>query len=147
MARRQLPDDFKDFIRSLNSNEVRYLLIGGWAVGLHGFPRATKDIDFLIAVDPDNLARIVKALSDFGGPTAEAQHLSKAGSVFRMGSPPLQIDIVNEATGIAFDECYSRRCRVIVDDLEISVISKQDLVRNKKATGRTQDRADAEKLE
>ena len=55
MARRQLPEDFKDFIKFLNSNNVRYLLIGGWAVGLHGFPRATKDIDFLIDVDPDNL--------------------------------------------------------------------------------------------
>ncbi len=147
MARRQLPEDFKDFIKFLNSNKVRYLLIGGWAVGLHGFPRATKDIDFLIAVDPDNLARVVKALSDFGGPAAEAKHLNQAGSVFRMGSPPLQIDIINQAANLQFDECYSRRSLVVVDDLEISVISKKDLVRNKKATGRTQDKADAEKLE
>jgi len=147
MAQKRLPDDFKDFIRFLNSNKVRYLLIGGWAVGLHGFPRATKDIDFLIAVDPDNLARTVKALSDFGGPTAEAKHLSTAGGVFRMGSPPLQIDIINEATDLQFDDCYSRKSLVTVDDLEIPVISKQDLIRNKKATGRTQDKADAEKLE
>ncbi|MBD3240154.1 MAG: hypothetical protein GF331_06175 [Chitinivibrionales bacterium] len=146
MARRQLPEDFKEFIRYLNSNEVRYLLIGGWAVGLHGFPRATKDIDFLIAVDPKNLERITRALADFGGPAAEAEHLTKPGSVFRMGAPPLQIDIINQAAGLQFDDCYARRDTIRVNDLEIAVISKEDLIRNKKATGRTQDRADAERL-
>ena len=147
MARKQLPGDFKDFVKFLNANDVRYLLIGGWAVGLHGFPRATKDIDFLMAVDPENLEKVVKALSDFGGPTAEAHHLRKIGSVFRMGAPPLQIDIINEAAGLHFDDCYSRRDLILVDDVEIAVISKDDLIRNKKATGRTQDMADAEKLE
>jgi hypothetical protein len=147
MARRQLPEDFADFIRSLNSNEVKYLLVGGWAVGLYGYPRTTKDIDFLIALDAENLRRMTKALSDFGGPTAEAEHLSKPGSVFRMGSPPIQIDIINQATGLVFEECYSRRNLVRVGDIEIAVISKEDLITNKRASGRTQDRADAEKLE
>ena len=147
MARRPLPEDFREFIRLLNANEVRYLLVGGWAVGLHGYPRMTKDMDFLIAIDPQNLRRMTKALSDFGGPTAEAGQLSKPGSVFRMGSPPLQIDIINQATGIVFDECYRRRSLVRVGDVEVAVISKEDLVRNKRASGRTQDQADAEKLE
>ena len=146
MARRQLPEDFIEFIRFLNSNDVRYLLVGGWAVGLYGFPRATKDIDFLIAVDPENLRRIVKALSDFGGPTAEAAQLSKPGSVFRMGSPPLQIDIINEAAGLEFNECYARKQVIPVNDVDIAVISREDLIRNKKATGRTLDLADAERL-
>lgn len=147
MAQRQLPEEFREFIESLNSNEVRYLLIGGWAVGLHGFPRSTKDIDFLISIDSENLTRMVKALSDFGGPTAEAHQLSTAGSVFRMGVPPLQIDIINEAAGLEFEQCYARRNIVRVGDLEITVISRDDLIRNKKATGRTLDLADAEKLE
>jgi hypothetical protein len=147
MGQRQLPEDFKEFIRFLNCHNVRYLLVGGWAVGLYGFPRATKDIDFLIAIDPQNLDRIVSALSDFGVPTAEAHHLNKPGSVFRMGTPPLQIDIINEAAGIKFDECYERRNLILVDDIEIAIISKEDLIKNKKTTGRTQDQADAEKLE
>jgi len=147
MDQRQLPEDFKEFIKFLNSRNVRYLLVGGWAVGLYGFPRATKDIDFLIATDSQNLDSIIKALSDFGGPTAEAHHLNKPGSVFRMGTPPLQIDIINEATGISFEDCYERRRVISVEDVEISVISKEDLIKNKRTTGRTQDQADAEKLE
>jgi hypothetical protein len=131
----------------LNSNEVKYLLIGGWAVGLYGYPRATKDIDFLIAIDDENLKKMIKALSDFGGPTAEARHLSKPGSVFRMGSPPVQIDIVNQASGIVFEDCYKRKNTISVDDIKIMVISKEDLIKNKKSSGRLQDKADADKLE
>ena len=147
MEQRQLPEDFKEFIKFLNSYNVKYLLVGGWAVGLYGSPRATKDIDFLIASDPQNLDRIIHALSDFGGPTAEAHQLNKPGSVFRMGTPPLQIDIINEAAGIDFDKCFERRNLIAVDDIKMYVISKEDLIKNKKTTGRTQDQADAEKLE
>ena len=147
MEQRQLPEDFKEFIKFLNSHDVKYLLVGGWAVGLYGFPRATKHIDFLIAIDPQNLDRILHALSDFGGPTAEAHHLNKPGCVFRMGTPPLQIDIINEAAGINFDECFERKNLIAVDDIMINVISKEDLIKNKKASGRTQDQADAERLE
>ncbi|MGD9200753.1 MAG: nucleotidyltransferase [Chitinispirillia bacterium] len=146
MAQKQLPEDFKDFIKYLNLNKVRYLLIGGWAVGLYGYPRATKDIDFLIAIEKDNLKKMVKALSDFGGPTTEAKHLSKPGSVFRMGSPPVQIDIINKASGIDFDDCYKRKNIIRVDNIVITVISKDDLIVNKKASGRIQDEADASKL-
>jgi hypothetical protein len=121
-------------------------LIGGWAVGLYGYPRATKDIDFLIAIEKDNLKKMVKALSDFGGPTTEAKHLSKPGSVFRMGSPPVQIDIINKASGIDFDDCYKRKNIIRVDNIVITVISKDDLIVNKKASGRIQDEADASKL-
>ncbi len=109
MVRKQLPEDFKDFIKFLNSNEVKYLLIGGWAVGLYGHPRATNGIDFLIAIDNENLNKMIKTLSDFGGPTAKAKHLRKPGSVFRMGSPPVQIDIINEASGIVFEDCYNSK--------------------------------------
>lgn len=146
MARKQLPEDFKDFIKFLNLNEVRYLLIGGWAVGIYGYPRATKDIDFLIAIDSDNLTKMIRALSEFGGPTIEAVHLNKPGSVFRMGSPPIQIDIINQASGISFEDCYKRKNMMRFDDVEIAVISKEDLIKNKKASGRIQDEADAEKL-
>ena len=147
MARRPLPEDFKEFIDFLNANKVRYLLVGGWAVGIHGYPRATKDIDFLIAVDEKNLRKLKKALYEFGAPTIEMDHFTKPGNFFRMGRSPVQIDIITDAAGIDIKECYKRRMTVVVDKTEISVISREDLIKNKQATGRIQDMADAETLE
>ena len=147
MARRPLPEDFKEFIDFLNANKVRYLLVGGWAVGLHGYPRATKDIDFLIAVDQKNLRKLQKALYEFGAPTIEMDHFKKTGNFFRMGRSPVQIDIITDAAGIDIKECYKRRMTIVVDKTEIPLISREDLIKNKRATGRIQDMADAETLE
>jgi len=147
MAKRQLPDDFKDFIQCLNSNNVRYLLVGGWAVGMYGHPRATKDIDFLVSADSDNLEKLQKALLAFGAPPADVELLKEKGNVIRMGSSPIQIDIISEADGINIDECYLRKETINVEDIDISVISRDDLIINKKASGRSMDIADAEKLE
>lgn len=147
MAKRQLPDDFKDFIKLLNEHDVRYLLVGGWAVGIYGNPRATKDIDFLIAVDDKNIANLQKALYAFGAPTVENKVFQEKGNVYRMGRSPVQVDIINEASGISFEDCYARRNVITVEDVKISTISKEDLIRNKKASGRHRDLADAEGLE
>jgi len=147
MAQRLLPEDFKEFIDFLNANNVRYLLVGGWAVGLHGYPRATKDIDFLIAVDQENLRKLKKALYEFRAPTIEMAHFKKPGNFFRMGRSPVQIDIITDAAGIDIKECYKRRIIVDVEGTEISVISREDLIKNKRATGRIQDLADAQTLE
>lgn len=147
MAQRPLPEDFKEFIDFLNANKVCYLLVGGWAVGLHGYPRATKDIDFLIAVDQANLRKLKKALYEFRAPTIEMNHFKKPGNFFRMGRSPVQIDIITDAAGIDIKECYERRMIVAVEGTEISVISREDLIKNKRATGRTQDLADAQTLE
>src|SRR5215471_16902002 len=146
MDQKQLPDDFKDFIRCLNSNEVRYLLVGGWAVGLYGNPRATKDIDFLVANDSDNLVKLQKALLAFGSPPVDMERFKERGHVIRMGSSPVQIDIINEADGIDMDDCYLRKETIRVEDIDIFVISKDDLIKNKTASGRSMDIADAEKL-
>ncbi len=147
MDQRQLPEDFRDFIGFLNKNEVRYLLLGGWAIGIYGHPRATKDIDFLVAIDDGNLARMQKALSNFGAPPFDAGQFKQAGNVYRMGRPPIQIDIINQADGIDIQECWDRRQIILVDGLEVSVISREDLIENKKASGRLQDLADIEKLD
>ena len=146
MDPKQLPEDFKEFISSLNSNRVRYLLVGGWAVAIHGYPRLTKDMDFLIAVDDENIDRLRKALLDFKAPITDMVRFKEIGSVFRMGRSPVQIDIINQASGIDFEECYPRRIFVKVEDIEISLISKEDLIVNKRSSGRSQDLADAEKL-
>jgi len=147
MAQWQLPEDFKDFIKFLNANEVKYLLVGGWAVGLHGNPRATKDIDFLIAVDDENLTKLKKAMYEFGAPTIDMNIFKEKGNFFRMGRPPIQIDIITEAHGIDISDCFSRREIIKIEDIEISLISKKDLIQKKKSTGRYRDLGDAEILE
>ena len=147
MALRPLPEDFKEFIDFLNANNVCYLLVGGWAVGLHGYPRATKDIDFLIAVDKNNLKKLKKALYEFHAPTIDMEHFRKPGNFLRMGRTPVQIDIITDAAGIDIKECYKRRMVINVKGTDISVISRNDLIKNKRATGRIQDLADAQNLE
>ena len=147
MALKQLPVEFKDFIRFLNEHDVRYLLVGGWAVGIYGNPRATKDIDFLIAIDDENIENLQKALSAFGAPAVDSEIFQEKGNVFRLGRSPVQIDIINEASGITFENCYANRNVVPVEGIEISIISKDDLIKNKRASGRLRDLADIESFE
>jgi hypothetical protein len=147
MEKQPLPEDFKEFIQCLNSNKVEYLLIGGWAVALHGHPRSTKDIDFFVSIDNSNLEKLERALNSFGAPPYDINHLSEKGNLLIFGVSPIRIDIINEADGIDFKDCYSRRETIIVDDMEIPLISKADLIINKKSTGRLFDLGDAAKLE
>jgi hypothetical protein len=147
MARKRLPDDFKDFLNSLNKNNVEYLLLGGWAVGMYGQPRATGDMDVLIAVDDENVDRLHKALYEFGAPTVDKSHFKENGRIFRMGRPPMRIEIINQASGIDIKDCYARRKVVNADGVAIPVISREDLIINKKASGREKDLADVRNLE
>jgi len=123
------------------------LNICGWAVGLYGHPRATKDIDFLIFIDDDNLKNIEKAFIEFGAPPIEIEYLRTKGNVIRFGNSPIKIDIINKADGIDIENCYQRRNIITVEDLNIPVISKADLIINKKSSGRQSDLGDVEKLE
>ncbi|MBN2143828.1 MAG: hypothetical protein JW774_04305 [Candidatus Aureabacteria bacterium] len=131
----------------LNRNKVRYLLLGGWAVGIYGYPRATADMDILISIDDKNLDRLLKALHEFGAPAIDKKHFKEKGNVFRMGAPPVKIELINQASGIDMDDCYSRRKIFRIKGLNISLISKEDLIRNKKSSSRAKDKADAENLE
>ena len=147
MEKKRLPEEFKDFIKCLNSNNVKYLLVGGWAVGIYGHPRATKDIDFLVSNDRDNLENLQKAFLEFGSPPIDIQAFSEEGYVIRIGNSPTQIDVINKASGININDCFSRKNIINVDDIEIMLISKKDLIINKRVAGRDQDIADANKLE
>ena len=147
MGKYKLPEDFKEFIQCLNANNVKYLLVGGWAVGIYGNPRATKDIDFLISKDNKNLYNLDKALAEFGAPPLDINELSVKGNGVRFGQSPLMVEIINDASGIDIENCYARREIISVDSFEISVISKKDLIINKKAAGRLRDLADVEILE
>jgi len=122
-------------------------LVGGWAVGFYGNPRATKDIDFLVAMDEANLEKLKKALIEFGAPMIDINRFKKKDSVFRMGRSPIQIDIITKASGIDIKECYIRKNIITIDGMDISVISKEDLLKNKRVSGRHRDLADVESLE
>jgi len=148
MEKRQLPEDFKDFIKFLNSNNVEYMLVGGWAVSIYGNPRLTKDIDFLISSNENNIDRLKKALDEFGAPPIDIEEFKKdKDSFLRIGVSPMQIDIIKEATGIIMEECYKRKEILNIDNINVNIISVKDLIINKRAAGRDQDIADANKLE
>ena len=125
---------------------VRYLLIGGWAVGIHANPRLTADMHLLIGVDDQNIDGIISALEDFGIKGAKPSFFKKADNTFKIGHPPLRIDILNRASGISFEPCYKRKKVVKLDGLAVKVISKADLMKSKIAANRPKDLADQVEL-
>jgi len=134
-------------LNSLNKNNVEYLLLGGWAVGIYGAPRATADMDVFIAIDDENIRKLQKALFEFGAPTVPDEHFKEIGRIFRMGRSPIRIELLNQASGIDFKTCYKKRKIIPVDGIDISIISADDLLKNKAASGREKDVADLRNLE
>lgn len=143
-----LNQDFKEFIQSLNDNNVRYLVIGGYAVAYHGHPRYTKDIDVWIEVNPENAANMVKALDDFGFSSLglKAEDFLDLGEVIQLGFPPSRIDIVTSPDGVDFATCFSARVSAEIDGVMVNFIDLENLKQNKRASGRNQDLADVENL-
>jgi hypothetical protein len=144
----ELPKDFKEFLKLLNANGVRYLLIGGYAVGFHGYPRATNDIDIFVAKDTENAHRLVKSLVDFGFKNNELsiELFTQEKSIVRMGVEPLKIEIANFISGVDFEEAYIDKIIGSINEVEISIISLQHLKVNKEASGRYKDLNDLENL-
>jgi len=147
MVKKQLPEDFKDFINKLNLNKVKYLLLGGWAVNFYGNPRFTKDIDFIVFTDDVNLEKLKNVLIDFNAPPANINLLKEDKGYIYIGTPPTMIEIISHADGINIADCYKRRNVVEIDGININIISKEDLIKNKKSTKRSKDHSDAEMLE
>lgn len=144
-----LSKDFREFIESLNANEVRYLVVGGYAVALHGYPRYTKDLDIWTERSPKNAGRILDALKDFGFGSMELteEDFLESEQIVQLGYPPNRIDIVTSLEGVEFDECYESRVEVDIEGVRVDFIGIQHLKANKRATGRAQDIADVEHLE
>jgi predicted nucleotidyltransferase len=144
-----LNKDYREMLQCLLEEKVRFLLIGAYALAVHGFPRATKDIDFFVWATPENAANLVRALARFGAPLDEISEsdFSVPGVVFQIGNNPRRIDILTKISGVEFERAYANRKNIFLEGLEIPVISVPDLIANKRATGRTQDLADVEKLE
>jgi predicted nucleotidyltransferase len=143
-----LNQDFREFIQSLNDNQVRYLVTGGYAVAFHGHPRYTKDIDIWIDRSRNNANKITAALQQFGFASLElnVEDFLEPDQVVQLGHPPNRIDLLTSLTGISFDTCYDNRIVVNVEGLEINFINLENLRANKRATGRYQDLADLENL-
>lgn len=148
MAQIELHPDFKDFLRLLNSSGVEYLIVGGYAVGYHGYPRATGDMDIWIAVSEVNAGKVVQALRDFGMPEREVTRdiFLEKDKVIRMGVPPVRIEVITGASGVDFDNCYSHREVMEIDGVPVNFIALDDLKANKQACGRHKDLEDIEHL-
>ena len=143
-----LPQDFKEFFQSFNQHEVEYLLVGGYAVGYHGYPRATMDIDVWVASTPENARRVVAALEDFGfsGQVLVEGLFLESDNVVRMGLPPMRIEIMTSISGVDFKDAYDQRIEDTLDGVPVKLISLDHLKANKIAAARTKDLADLEEL-
>lgn len=142
----QLPPDFKEFLRLLNSNNVEYLVVGGYAVNYYGYARATADLDIWVAIAIDNAERVAAVLREFGFLQAEAAVFLEPGKVIRMGVPPVRLEILTTISGVHFAECYERRKEAEIDGIPVNIIGLEDLKRNKQASGRLKDRLDLDRL-
>lgn len=143
-----LPPDFREFLNLLNAHKVEYLIVGGYAVGYHGYPRATVDMDVWIAINAVNAERALAALKEFGFESTELtiDTFLKENRIVRMGVPPLRIEILTGIDGVTFDECYAERITDYIDGVAVSLINLRDLKINKIASGRAKDINDLENL-
>ena len=140
--------DFREFIELLNSNKVKYLLVGGYAIAFHGHPRYTKDLDIWLEMSEENADAMIEVLKGFGFGDLDVsrEDFLNKGMVVQLGYPPNRIDLINSPDGVEFAECYQSKIEIEIDGTQISVIDLENLKKNKKASGRLQDLADLEKL-
>lgn len=144
-----LNDDYRDILLALSDEEVRFLLVGAYALAAYGYPRATMDIDIWVSPDRHNANAVLRALERFGAPLNDLKRddLESEDTVFQIGVAPRRIDIITGASGLQFDETWRNSIEVEVDGITVRIPSVADLIRNKRASGRTRDLADVEALE
>jgi hypothetical protein len=141
--------DFVDLLRTFVDHNVRFLIVGAYALALHGRPRATGDLDVWVDATPENAARVVRALASFGAPMDQVSEadFSSPGAVFQMGVAPGRIDILTALTGLSFQEAWPGRIRESLGSVEVDFIGRDAFIRNKRATGRMKDLGDIEGME
>jgi hypothetical protein len=144
-----LNKDFKEFVALLNQNKVDYLVVGGYAVAIHGHPRYTKDLDIWLWVDKQNADKMMTVLVEFGFSSLElsAEDFLSKGYVIQLGQPPNRIDLLTQVDGLEFELCYPEKVIVDIEDVAVNFIDLDNLKKNKLATGRFQDLADLENLQ
>lgn len=144
-------EDYHDILTALVAEQVRFLIVGAHALAVHGYPRATVDIDIWIAPSAENADRVWRALAAFGAPLGDLgisqRDLSRPDVVVQFGLPPNRIDVLTGVSGLTFDEAWPRRVEEPVEGVRVPVLGRDDLLTNKRASGRDKDRADAKGLE
>jgi predicted nucleotidyltransferase len=140
--------DFKEFVQLLIENRAEYLIVGGYAVGIHGHPRYTGDLDIWLNPTTVNAEKIIKVIKDFGFGTIDFKinDFTTPNNIIQLGYPPLRIDLLTNIDGVSFEECYQNRKEINIEGLVINFISYHDLVKNKKASGRHKDLDDIENM-
>lgn len=143
-----LSPDFKEFVELLIKHQAEYLIVGGYAVSIHGHPRYTGDLDIWLNPTQENATRILKTVNEFGlqALNLKNEDFLKEGNIVQIGYPPLRIDLMTQIDGVNFKECFANRKIVAIDELEVNFIGYQDLLQNKKASGRARDMDDIENL-
>ena len=133
--------DFREFIESLIKNNAEYLIVGGYAVGIHGHPRYTGDLDIWLNPTPENAERLLQSVNEFGFSSFQlaTKDFITPGNIIQLGYPPLRIDLLTEIDGVTFSGCFQNRKEVIIDGLTINFIGYEDLLKNKKQSGRLRD--------
>ena len=141
--------DFSEMLSALSDAGAEYLLVGAHAMAAHGLPRATGDMDLWVRPSPENAERVWRALAEFGAPLDQLSQgdLTEPDVEFQLGVVPSRIDILTSVTGVDFEDVWARREVIDLDGVEVGVIAREDLIRNKKAVGRLRDLADIEELE
>lgn len=141
--------DFVEMLSELSAAGAEFLVVGAHALAAHGLPRATGDLDIWVRADEKNAPRVLEALRRFGAPLFDLslEDLSKPGTVFQIGTAPARIDILTGLSGLSFEEAWPRRMAVTIGETSVAVIGREDLIHNKRATGRPQDLVDADRLE
>lgn len=144
-----LDKDFKEFIELLNAHKVDYLVIGGYAVNAHGYPRYTKDIDFWVWLTEENIDRLVKVINDFGFGSLGLQKsdFTNPDTIIQLGYEPYRIDLLMDVSGADFETCFLHKSVVMAENTPINFLGLDDLIEIKRKAGRLQDLADAENLE
>jgi predicted nucleotidyltransferase len=144
-----LNEDYRDMLQALHDEKAKFLLVGAYAMAAHGYPRATMDIDIWVLPAPENAEAVLRALRRFGAAmqTITQEDLQTEGVVFQIGVAPRRIDIITTASGLDFEETFKRSIAIDIDGIDVHIPSLADLIRNKRAAGRTKDLADAEALE
>ena len=139
-----LNPDFKDMLSCLKDEQVDFIIVGAYALAAHGFPRATGDLDIWVRNDPENAERIMRAIGRFGAPATNlsAQDFISSDLIVQFGVEPCRIDVLTGIDGVEFEEAWESRVSITVDNLDIPILSKQDLLKNKLATGRDKDQGD-----
>lgn len=140
--------DFKEFVELLIKNKAEYLIVGGYAVGIHGHPRYTGDLDIWLNPTLENAGRILNCVNEFGFSSFKltTSDFTKEGNVIQLGYPPLRIDLLTNIDGVTFDDCFKNRKEVEIEELIVYFIGYQDLIKNKKESGRLRDLDDLDNL-